>query len=797
VKLLSVATKGLTVLPNEVSVDFEALGPGLIAIHGENGAGKTTFMEAPAAALYKAFPSRPGSLYDYARSRDAYIVAQFQDDQGRVVEAKLLIDGVNRKLEPYLTVDGVPVTTGRSKEYEAEVEKRFGSWSLLLTSIFSAQNRAGNFLDAPKAARKELFIEMLGLRRLNDLQVLARENGAETLGKLHAARAAAEAFEAAEALLKTHEEALAGIQETIDAHKTAGAEALAQQLCFEALAEQLREEKAARAQQEAKVREQQQVFQRALEAYGRATEDLQSAGENAAGKIRFLGIRNFDAEITAAHTRSSRGLETLEKSRVEHVKLVARKGEAETAGGKLAELREALGMGRDLHAALVMTGKALSREQAAFREAHDRAEREQAKLDETSSLIGKVPCSSEDGWIPAYGGDVAALSSTCPLLAAANAAKCQTVTMPDRTALTAAEEAHHAAEAHMTAWRGAWDSSAVLEGRIAEAQKLADLRSSIDLAEKSLAGVEEEQARLARELKEEMDALHADRAARDADVENVKAELAQVQKRLGAAADEKKATADAEAATLEALQASLPPVDPNAPDLDATLKEAGSWKGVAGIEDDRVREAERNALRVTFNLEQNRLKMEETAAAASTKLDLEADVADWTYLTTFLGKDGVQALEIAAAGPEVARITNDLLLHCYGPRFQLSFDTLREKKSAPGEFSEAFDVRVYDNGDPRVVEALSGGEKVIVGEAIGLAIAIFNAQKNGVRWRTLWRDETSGALSATNAQAYVDLLRRAMALGGFHQVVFIAHQREVVERADVRLLVRDGQVTVS
>ena len=108
-----------------------------------------------------------------------------------------------------------------------------------------------------------------------------------------------------------------------------------------------------------------------------------------------------------------------------------------------------------------------------------------------------------------------------------------------------------------------------------------------------------------------------------------------------------------------------------------------------------------------------------------------------------------------------------------------------------------FDVKVYDAGHDRQVESLSGGEKVIIGEALGLAFAIFNARKSKVKWETLWRDETAGALDQRNAQAYVDMLRRALAVGGFKQVIFVSHQPEVWERADARIDVAGGAATVT
>jgi DNA repair exonuclease SbcCD ATPase subunit len=46
--------RGLTeAFPNEVSVNFDALGQGLIAIVGENGAGKSTLIGSIFAALFR------------------------------------------------------------------------------------------------------------------------------------------------------------------------------------------------------------------------------------------------------------------------------------------------------------------------------------------------------------------------------------------------------------------------------------------------------------------------------------------------------------------------------------------------------------------------------------------------------------------------------------------------------------------------------------------------------------------------------------------------------------------------
>jgi DNA repair protein SbcC/Rad50 len=94
-----------------------------------------------------------------------------------------------------------------------------------------------------------------------------------------------------------------------------------------------------------------------------------------------------------------------------------------------------------------------------------------------------------------------------------------------------------------------------------------------------------------------------------------------------------------------------------------------------------------------------------------------------------------------------------------------------------------------------LVDELSGGQFVLVNEAVNLGIAIYNMrQGEGIRYETLFRDETVGALDAVNGKEYVRMLRRAMELGRFHQVIFICHAPLVWELADCVLSVGSGRL---
>ena len=76
------------------------------------------------------------------------------------------------------------------------------------------------------------------------------------------------------------------------------------------------------------------------------------------------------------------------------------------------------------------------------------------------------------------------------------------------------------------------------------------------------------------------------------------------------------------------------------------------------------------------------------------------------------------------------------------------------------------------------MDELSGGQFVLVNEAVNLGIAIYNMrQGEGIRYETLFRDETVGALDAANAKEYVHMLRRAMDLGDFTRLSSSATRR--------------------
>jgi exonuclease SbcC len=198
-------------------------------------------------------------------------------------------------------------------------------------------------------------------------------------------------------------------------------------------------------------------------------------------------------------------------------------------------------------------------------------------------------------------------------------------------------------------------------------------------------------------------------------------------------------------------------------------------------------------------------RQEQMEAARNRLAQVEAEVGaarteqeDYTYLARVFGPDEIQLCEIQTAGPQVSILVNSLLEGCFDNKFEIRFRTQRPKADGKGMVDD-FDVEVRNKNLDRtcLVDELSGGQFVLVNEAVNLGIAIYNMlQGEGIRYETLFRDETVGALDAVNGREYVRMLRRGMDLGGFHQFIFICHTPLIWELADAILSVGGGCVVL-
>jgi DNA repair protein SbcC/Rad50 len=162
-RLDALTFRGLT-SAGEVSIDFTEIPPGIVALVGENGEGKTTTLEAALAAWFRRFPTR-GELYPFVRDKAA--IEAIAEHNGRQLRAVLDIDKAKRRQTAALFVDGDEVTDGSGgvRGYDEQIAEYLPAYDLTLAAAFAAQDKGGSFATADQAHRRALLREALGLGR--------------------------------------------------------------------------------------------------------------------------------------------------------------------------------------------------------------------------------------------------------------------------------------------------------------------------------------------------------------------------------------------------------------------------------------------------------------------------------------------------------------------------------------------------------------------------------------------------------------------------------------------------------
>jgi exonuclease SbcC len=174
-------------------------------------------------------------------------------------------------------------------------------------------------------------------------------------------------------------------------------------------------------------------------------------------------------------------------------------------------------------------------------------------------------------------------------------------------------------------------------------------------------------------------------------------------------------------------------------------------------------------------------------------------IADLKQLERAFGKDGVPALLIEQALPEIEETTNDLLTRLTNGRMSFSFLTQREFKDASREdLKETLDMVISDSVGERDYEMFSGGEAFRVNFSIRLALSEVLAKRAGARLQTLVIDEGFGSQDVEGRQRLVEAIN--LVRDDFEKILVITHLEELKEafptRIEVEKTLQGSQVRV-
>lgn len=796
----------------EVDVDLSAIDGQLIAVTGKNGAGKSSLLELLAGSLFRRCPTR-GTLADLATSRDSYVETSVVN--GHAWTLRHTLDNVSGKGEA-LVLDGAGASVladTKVRSFDEWRTRKLVTEDVLYSSSFSAQG-SGGFVALKATERKATLLRVLGIERLERLAASARERARGAAAEVAQLRARIEestrrqldvqaAQAACDQALATEEsrrqDVLVAMERLADvASEAARVTAIldaekARQRRMSDLSASIAAERRRLVDLDGRIANNAAILQRSDEIaaavartreidarYGELREELAGIeqSESAASKelgechARFSAVEkrrissmermklatdrlNRRAEVDAAVDRSVvldaeiADAEAKEKAlESAHLELAGRR--VDGAEDRIAHLRRAIQhIGDNAHIAYTLSRRTL--------EADDRT------VAESAGLPGKLSA--------AFDRRVAQSAATTALRKEKRRID-EVAALAPTVAIARDDQA-----------RAVQDVNAAIE----ELKRERNTRESATHLLNQLRGLIVARRSESTRLGAERDALVGVTALAE--------RLATAHARLS----ELRTTKDASSELVSGMESERASIEASVP--------AGSvWPAMPDADAARaaVASAEQAHARARFEVESAARGYAEAVAAASRIADLKTGLAaaadglaDWTKLGDDLGKDGLIAAEVDCVGPELTTLANDLLHTCVGPRWTVSIETQRTSSDGKKQI-EGCEVRVLDteSGREAEVETFSGGERVMIGEAIALALSMLACRRSGLEGVTLVRDESGAALDPSNARAYVAMLRRAATLVGARHVLFVSHSREVQDLADARIEIANGKVAV-
>jgi len=226
-------------------------------------------------------------------------------------------------------------------------------------------------------------------------------------------------------------------------------------------------------------------------------------------------------------------------------------------------------------------------------------------------------------------------------------------------------------------------------------------------------------------------------------------------------------------------QASLESAEAGSPNLEQAERELF-----------RLREAE-NKTRGELGGAQQRVDVLAIQRARKAEFEKECDelqkqVVQHKTLERAFGKDGVPALLIEQALPQIEERANELLDRLSDGHMSIRFATQTEYKDKKREdLRETLDIQISDTAGMRNYEMYSGGEAFRVNFAVRLALSEILAQRKGARLQTLVIDEGFGSQDTQGRQRLIEAIN--LVKDDFAKILVITHLDELKDAFPTRI----------
>ena len=844
---------------DEVSINFDNLPDGLIAIVGPNGSGKTTLLDnmhpfrIMPYKLRRAKNWSPGSFnfYDQCFGPDAAKELVFGMG-GKLYKSLIQIDADRKKQECYLfeldaAGDWRPLVDGATKNYDEAIERIVGSPSLFFSSVFRSQG-AKNLSEYSRGDIMGIISELLNIDHIKEQGDKAKKVADalkdKVTGDLDRLSAIAAKVTEAEGLRSTIEEKnqnVLSLQRSVvttqsdidtlsgqisDVEKKQAAQA-ADQLRAKEMAAVIALDKKSLVDITCDIETRQQrganedtalVRQYQSDSQELNADRVALEGERASKKTAFdLSMTDLQTKIARAEKIVSGAADIRAKVVEEETTsaaLVAAKGwlvpleellvERESDDvrfrqlqGRLSELDAKIASGQNKHDLLIQ----------GIKTSITYAEQDAAKLD-------GIPCGQD-------------LSASCKFTMAAMQSRESLVKLEQDLRDIGPRPAEFT-KLHVERQELAAEIDALgdIPGRIAE------IRGKITVVKSEISALEANLAELAKwtKLVPELDLAESNLKQWSADVEalqkNAVAEAQVLVNKLdvveGKIIQRNSAHSERLAALASEVKADVANLEIKKKDLSdrVFLKETELFELEMSLGADLASELvvmhnqlclwQQNLDAIKSNIRTVEIeigalsgRLETLAAEEKAGIDIRArvgrynsEIAYWVLLARACSNNGIVALELDDAGPGIAVLTNDLLNACYGPRFSVRLET--QSLKADGSLKEDFDFTIFDaeTDEVKSILEMSGGQVTWIENAITRGICLFNVERAGKVYGTVCSDEADGALDAERKDEFFGVKMRALELGTHSREIFITQSPELWDRSDGKIILKKGEVVL-
>ena len=166
--------------------------------------------------------------------------------------------------------------------------------------------------------------------------------------------------------------------------------------------------------------------------------------------------------------------------------------------------------------------------------------------------------------------------------------------------------------------------------------------------------------------------------------------------------------------------------------------------------------------------------------------ELGLQIGKFKTLERAFGKDGVPALLIEQALPEIEMKANEILGRLSDDSMHLHFETqAKYKDEKRKDLRETLEIQVSDGAGMREYEMFSGGEAFRVNFAIRLALSEVLAQRKGARLQMLVIDEGFGSQDAMGRQRLIQSINAVRS--DFAKILVITHLDELKDAFPTRI----------